>query len=69
MGNAGAQPGAPTETAPTQTPGEDRSQALSRRRKFLLGLALLIALTGALQAVMRLKQGPIVPATVDELTL
>ena len=47
----------------------EAARAASRRRKVLLGLALLIALTGALQAVMRLKQGPVPPAIVDELTL
>jgi hypothetical protein len=47
----------------------DAAPGASRRRKVLLGLALLIALTGALQAVMRMKQGPVPPAIVDELTL
>jgi hypothetical protein len=55
---------------PSEEPGPaDLRLAGSRRRKVLLGLALLVALTGAMQAVMRLSQAPVPAAVVDPLTL
>ena len=47
---------------------DDEPSASSRRRKLLLRLALLLAVTGMLQALMRLTQAPASPAVVDMLT-
>lgn len=58
----------PGQPLSCEASNDDHPGPASRRRKLLLGLALLIAMTGALQALMRSTQAPTTPAVVDVLT-